>query len=149
MHFEIIDCYFNIFFVETKLEKCFLGIRVWVPNRYGLNMSLMSVPPLYKGGFELLVLPFRRSKHLTFSQHLIKAMLYSLFNSQLIYGCQLWEQYQGTEFKKNGKITRESYQNITFLLNNAPIFKEMYKLKILKPKHFYHFSKHTFYKKLP
>ena len=38
MHYEIIDCYFNIFFVEiqlkktNKLEKCFLGTRAWAPK---------------------------------------------------------------------------------------------------------------------
>ena len=42
MHYEIIDCYFNIFFVEiqlnktnkqtNKLEKFFLGTRAWAPK---------------------------------------------------------------------------------------------------------------------
>ena len=34
------------------------------------------------------------------TQHLIKTIHYSLFNSHLIYGCQVGGQYQGTEFKK-------------------------------------------------
>ena len=36
MFCEIIDCYFNIDFVEIELKKenlkCFLGTRVWVPK---------------------------------------------------------------------------------------------------------------------
>ena len=36
MHCQIIDHYFNMFFVEMqvkkKLNKCFLGTRVWVPK---------------------------------------------------------------------------------------------------------------------
>ena len=34
------------------------------------------------------------------SQHLLKTIYYSLFNSHLIYGCHVWGQYQGTEFQK-------------------------------------------------
>ena len=34
------------------------------------------------------------------SQHLLKTLYYSLFHSHLIYGCQVWGQYQGTELKK-------------------------------------------------
>ena len=36
MHYEIIDRYFNVFFVEiqqkTKLEKCCLCARLWAPK---------------------------------------------------------------------------------------------------------------------
>ena len=31
------------------------------------------------------------------SQHLIKTIYCSLFNSHLIYGCQVWRQYHETE----------------------------------------------------
>ena len=38
IHCEIIDRYFNVFFVEIQLKKdnlkCFLGARVVCPNRY-------------------------------------------------------------------------------------------------------------------
>ena len=50
-------------------------------------------------------------QHFT-SQHLLKTIYYFQFNSHLIYECQVWRQYQGTELKKkNRKIARESQQN--------------------------------------
>ena len=39
-----------------------------------------------------------KAQHFT-SQHLLKTLYYSL-NSNLIYGCQVWGQYQCTELKK-------------------------------------------------
>ena len=36
MHCEIIDCYFNVFFIEIQPKKenfkCFLSTRVWTPK---------------------------------------------------------------------------------------------------------------------
>ena len=34
------------------------------------------------------------------SQHLLKTIYYTLFSSHLIYGCQVWRQNHGSEFKK-------------------------------------------------
>ena len=47
----------------------------------------------------------------------------------------MWGQYQGTEFQKIENF-QEKARIIKFLPNNAPILKEMNKLKILKPKDF-------------
>ena len=75
------------------------------------------------------------SKILDFtSQHLLKTINYSLFNSHLIYGCQVWGQYQGTEFKKIETLQEKAIRIIKFLPNNAPVSKEMHKLRILKQK---------------
>ena len=51
-------------------------------------------------------------KHFT-PQNLLKTLYYSLFNSHLIYGCQVWGQYhQGTELvQKNRNTVRESHQS--------------------------------------
>ena len=74
-------------------------------------------------------------RHFT-SQHLLKTLYYSLFNSHLIYGCQVWGQYQGTEFKKIETLQEKAIRIIKFLPNNAPVSKEMHKLRILKLKDF-------------
>ena len=70
-------------------------------------------------------------RHFT-SQHLLKTLYYSLFNSHLIYGCQVWGQYQGTEFKKIETLQEKAIRIIKFLPDNAPFSEEMHKLRILK-----------------
>ena len=57
------------------------------------------------------------------SQHLIKTKYYSLFNSYLIYRCQVWGQYRGTEFKKIEKLQEKAIKIIKFLPYNAPVLK--------------------------
>ena len=74
-------------------------------------------------------------RHFT-SQHLLKTFYYSLFNSHLINECQVWGQYQGTEFKKIETLQEKAITIIKFLPNNAPVSKEMHKLRILKLKDF-------------
>ena len=68
--------------------------------------------------------------------HQLKALYYSLFKSHLIYGCQVWGQYQGTEYKKIETLQEKAIRIIKFLPNNAPVSKEMHKLRILKLKDF-------------
>ena len=75
-------------------------------------------------------------QHFT-SQHLLKTIYYSLCNSHSIYGFQVWGQYQDTEFKKIETLHEKAMRIIKFLPNNAPVSKEMYKLKILKLKDFH------------
>ena len=49
----------------------------------------------------------------------------------------MWGQYQGTEFKKIIETLQEkAIRIINFLPNNAPVSKEMHKLRILKLKDF-------------
>ena len=74
-------------------------------------------------------------RHFT-SQHLLKSLYYSLFNSHLIYGCQVWGQYQGNEFKKIETLQEKAIRIIKFLSNNDPVSKEMHQLRILKLKDF-------------
>ena len=70
-------------------------------------------------------------QHFT-SQHLLKTLYYSLFNSHLIYRFQVWGQYQGTEFKKIETLQEKAIRIINFLPDNAPFSEEMRKLRILK-----------------
>ena len=44
----------------------------------------------------------------------------------------MWGQYQGTEFKKIETFQEKAIRIIKFLPNNAPVSKEMHKLRNLK-----------------
>ena len=48
----------------------------------------------------------------------------------------MWGQYQGTELKKIETLREKAIRIIKFLPNNAPVSKEMHKLRILKLKDF-------------
>ena len=48
----------------------------------------------------------------------------------------MWGQYQGTEFKIIETVQEKAIRIIKLLPNNAPVSKEMYKLRILKLKDF-------------
>ena len=56
--------------------------------------------------------------------------------SHLIYGFQVWGQYQGTALKKIETLQEKAIRIIKFLPNNPPVSKEMHKLRILKLKDF-------------
>ena len=49
-----------------------------------------------------------------------------LFNSHLIYGCQIGDNNQGTELKKIEALQQKAIRVIKFLPNNAPVSKEMH-----------------------
>ena len=75
------------------------------------------------------------------SQHILKTIYYSLFNSHLNYECHVWGQ-------KIETLQEKAIRIIKLLPNNAPASKEIYKLRILKLKD-YHTSKQTFSTQLP
>ena len=77
------------------------------------------------------------------SQNLLKPIYFLLFNSHLIYGCQIWGQEQSNEFKKVEKHQEKAIKIIEFLPNDAPITKTMKELKILKLR-LYYTSEHSF-----
>ena len=63
---------------------------------------------------------------------LLKTIHYSLFNSYLIYACQIWGQSKTELFNKIQKLQYNALRNINFLPNTAPV-SEIYKTsKILK-----------------
>ena len=48
----------------------------------------------------------------------------------------MWGQYQGTEFKEIEILREKAVRLMKFQPNNAPVSKEMHKLRILKLKDF-------------
>ena len=84
MHFEIIDRYFNVFFLEIqlkkkkKLEKFYLGARVWVPKPvYGSPKQPGYVPVVQ----DVLSLP-----HLHFLEKFICVSKYYALSFAIIKG---------------------------------------------------------------
>ena len=88
-----------------------------------------------------------------YSKALIENPLYiyfSLFNSNLIYDCQIWGQDQSDEFKKVEKLQEKAIRIISFL-PYATVEKLMYEMNILKLKDFtigLHASKYLICKRL-
>ena len=74
-------------------------------------------------------------RHFT-PKHLLKTLYFLLFNSNLIYGCQIWGQDQNEEFKKMEKLQEKAIRIINFLPLNAPVEKQMYEINIQKEKYF-------------
>ena len=70
-------------------------------------------------------------RHFT-SKHLWKTLYFSLFDSNLIYGCQIWGQNQNEKFKKTGKLQEKAISIINFFPLNTPIEKQMNEMYILK-----------------
>ena len=75
-------------------------------------------------------------RHFTPKHMLLKTLYFSLFNSDLIYGCQIWGQNQNEEFKKIEELQEKAMRIINFLPSNAPVEKQMYDMIILKLKDF-------------
>ena len=80
----------------------------------------------------------------------MKTLYFSLFNSNLIYDCQIWGQDQSDEFKKVEKLQEKAIRIISFL-PYATVEKLMYEMNILKLKDFtigLHASKYLICKRL-
>ena len=84
-------------------------------------------------------------RHFT-PKHLLKTLYFSLFNSNLVYGCQIWGQDQNEEFKKIEKLQVKAIRIINFLPLNAPVEKQVYEKNILKLKGFIMLQKILFVK---
>ena len=74
-------------------------------------------------------------RHFT-PKYLLKTLYFSLFNSSLIYDCQMLGQNQNEQFKKTEKLQEKSISIIRFLSLNATVEKQMYEINILKLKDF-------------
>ena len=76
-------------------------------------------------------------KNKTFTpKHRLETLYFSLFNSDLIYGCQIWGQDQNEEFKKIEKLQEKAIRIISFLPLYATVEKLMCEMNILKIKDF-------------
>ena len=78
---------------------------------------------------------WQKIRHFT-PKHLLKILYFSLFNSDLIYGWQIWGQDQSEEFKKIEKLQEKAIRIVNFLPLNATVEKQMYEMNILKLKDF-------------
>lgn len=68
------------------------------------------------------------------SKHLLKSIQFWLFNSHLIYGCQIRGQEHSNELKTNRNTTRESNKNNK--ISSQRYFRKRKDLKILKLNNF-------------
>ena len=82
-------------------------------------------------------------------KHLLKTLYFSLFNSNLICGCQIWGQDQTKEFKKIEKPQENVIRIINFLPLNAAVEKQMHEMNFTKTKGLHHVSKCPTCKILP
>ena len=74
-------------------------------------------------------------RHFT-PEHLLKTLYFLSFNSDSIYGCQIWGQDQNEEFKKTEKRLEKAIRRISFLPLNATVKKQMYEMNMFKLKDF-------------
>ena len=69
-------------------------------------------------------------------KYLLKTIYYSLFNSHLIYGCQIWGQEKTALFRRIENLQDKALRIINFLPNNFPISPTYEKLNVLKLRDF-------------
>ena len=63
---------------------------------------------------------------------LIRTIYYSLFNSHMIYGCQIWGQHKTSLVKRVMKLQEKAIRVINFKDNNAQVSNLFAQSKILK-----------------
>ena len=119
-----------------KLAKCIAGNCRHLPAPHKnehLNWDLYfsQLKKKLNRGIGLLA----KIRHFT-PKHLLKTLYFSsLFNSNLIYGCQkIWGQDQNEEFKKIEKLQQKIIRIISFLPLNTTVEKKMYGMNILELK---------------
>ena len=108
--------------------------NTWASQLLGTSIGINYFNQLKKKlnrGIGLLA----KIRHFTPKQ-LLKTLYFLLFNSDLIYGCQIWGQDQNEEFKKMEKLREKAIRIINFLPLNAPVEKQMYEINIQKEKDF-------------
>ena len=105
-----------------------------------LNGELI-LPPLRKKLNQAIGILSKICHHT--SQYLLKSILFSVFNSLLIYGCQIWGQDHSNELKKIGKLQKEAMRIIKFLPNDVSITEKMERDKYPKIGRLYYISKHS------
>ena len=78
---------------------------------------------------------FSKIRHYT-PKSLLKTVYFSLFNSHLIYACQIWGQSKTKLFQKIEKLQDEAIRIISFLPKGASVKEAYSTLKILKIRDF-------------
>ena len=80
-------------YIPRKTQVKYLGLTINEHLDWDLYFSQLKKK--LNRGIGLLA----KIRHFT-PKHLLKTLYFSLFNSNLIYGCQIWGQDQNEEFKK-------------------------------------------------
>ena len=70
---------------------------------------------------------------------LTRTIYYSLFNSHMIYGCQIWGQHKTNLVKRVMKLQEKAIRIINFKDNNAQVSNILAQSKILKFEDFVHY----------
>ena len=70
---------------------------------------------------------------------LIRTIYYSLFNSHMIYGCQIWGQHKTNLVKRVMKLQEKAIRLINFKDNNTQVSNLFAQSKILKFEDFVHY----------
>ena len=124
LHFRISGQY-----IPRKTQVKCLDLRISEHLDWDLYFSQLKQK--LNGGIGLLA----KIRHFP-QKHLLKTFYFSLFNSNLIYGCQIWGQDQNEEFKKIEKLQEKAIRIISSLSTNATVEKQMDEMNILKLKDF-------------
>ena len=114
-------------YIPRKTQAEYLGLTISEHLDWDLYFSQLKNK--LNCGIGLLA----KIRHFT-SRHLLKTLYFSLFNLNLIYGCQICWQDQNEEFKNIEKLQEKALRIISFLPLNATVEKQMYEMNILKLK---------------
>ena len=106
-------------------------LRLTMNEHFDWDLWFSKIKKKLNHGYGLLA----KIRHFT-PKFSLKTLI-SLFNSNLIYGCEIWGQYQKEKFKTE-KLQEKTIKIINFLPLNAPAEKQMHETNILKPKDFIH-----------
>ena len=116
-------------YIPWKTQVKYLGLTI--NEHFDWDLYFSQLKKKLNRGIGLL----SKIRHFT-SKHLLKTLYFSLCNSNLIYGCQIWGQDQNEEFKKIEKLQEKAIRIISFLPLNATVEKLMCEMNILKLKDF-------------
>ena len=126
-------------YIPRKTQVKYLGLTINEHLDWNLYFSQLKKKLNHRIGL------LAKIRHFT-PKHLLKTLYFSLFNSNLIYGCQIWGQDQNEEFKKIEKLQEKAIMIISFSPLNATVEKQMYEMNILKLKDFIMFQNIFFVK---
>ena len=126
-------------YIPRKTQVEYLGLTI--NEHLDWDLHFTQLKKKLNRGIGLLA----KIRHFT-PKHLLTTLYYSLFNSNLTYGCQIWGQDRNEEFKKIEKLQEKAIRMINFLSLNATVKKQMYEMNILKLKEFIMLEKILFVK---
>ena len=105
--------------------------RLTMNEHLNCDLYLSQLKKQLNGGIGLLA----KIRQFT-PKHWLKILYFSLLNSNLIYGCQIWGQGQNEEFKKIETLQEKAIRIMNLIPWNAPVEKQVDEMNILKLKDF-------------